>query len=215
MSSTDTAKKQANFLLRYALQSFAVILILAIFVRTFLISSYVMSGWSMLPSVWPGDFIIAGKWNLTSIERGDVVVLRCPHAKERICLKRVVGLPGDRIEFRGGLLYVNGTAATYLEVSPEVQMERVAGGSWLVWPAPFTGKTGEFDGPPVVIPPDHLYLLNDKRSDGEDGRTWGPVKSDLLEARALRVWLSLDWYEGNEVRSWPRIRWPRLLRSID
>jgi signal peptidase I len=215
MSSTIAAKKQANFLFRYALQSFAVILILAIFVRTFLVSSYVMSGWSMLPSVWPGDFLVAGKWKMTSIERGDVVILRCPQVKDRICLKRVVGLAGDRVEFRDGLLHVNGQAASYQNVAAEVQMELVSGQSWLIWPAPFTGKTGLTEGDPVVVPPDHLYLLNDKRSDREDSRAWGPVKSDLLEARALRVWLSLDWYEGDQVRSWPRVRWPRMLRSID
>ncbi len=214
MNSTDTLRKQANFLLRYALQSFAVILILAVLVRTFLFSSYVMSGWSMLPSIWPGDFLIAGKWNLTSIHRGDVVILHCPHVKDRICLKRVVGLAGDRIEFKGGLLVVNGQPAIYQPVSNDVQLEMVAGESWLIWPAPFTGQT-EPDGEPVIVPPHSLYLLNDKRSDPEDSRTWGPVKSELLEARALRVWLSLDWYEGDEVRSWPRVRWPRMLRSID
>lgn len=215
MTATDTAKKRANFLLRYVLQSLAVILILAILVRTFLISSYVMSGWSMLPSVWPGDFLLAGKWNLAKVERGDVVVLHCPHQKDHICLKRVVGLAGDRIEFRGGLLVVNGQTATYQPVSADVQMEVVAGKSWLIWPAPFTGRTRTEDEAPVVVPPHSLYLLNDKRSDSEDSRTWGPVKSDLLEARALRVWLSLDWFDGDEVRTWPRLRWARMLRSID
>lgn len=215
MSPTMTAKKQVNFLLRYALQSFTVILIVAILVRTFLISSYVMSGWSMLPSVWPGDFLVAGKWKLSSVERGDVVILRCPQVKERICLKRVVGLPGDRLEFRDGQLHVNGKPSSYQKVTDEVQMEQVFGESWLIWPAPFTGKTGMTEGDPVVVPPDHFYLLNDKRSDREDSRAWGPVKSDLLEAKALRVWLSLDWYEGEQLRSWPRVRWPRMLRSID
>lgn len=215
MSSTDTAKKQANFLLRYALQSFAVILILAVLLRTFLISSYVMSGWSMLPSVWPGDFLLAGKWGMAEIERGDVVILRCPQARDRICLKRVVGLAGDRIEFHGGLLVVNGQAAAYKKVTDEVQMEDVAGSSWVIWPAPFTGQTDQAEAAPVVVPPRSLYLLNDKRSDPEDSRSWGPVKSDLLEAKALRIWLSLDWYDGKEVRSVPRVRWPRMLRSID
>lgn len=210
MSSTDTAKKRADFLLRYALQSFAIVIILAVLLRTFLISSYVMSGWSMLPSIWPGDFIVAAKVGASRPERGAVVVLRCPNSRDRICLKRVVGVSGDRIEFRAEGLWVNGQPAVYQPVADGVSLEAVAGESWLIWPSLNATKME-----PVIVPPGHVFLLNDKRSDQEDSRHWGPVRAEEIEARALRVWLSLDWYDGDRVRTWPRVRWPRLLRSID
>ena len=67
-----------------------------------------------------------------------------------------------------------------------------------------------------MVPPKQVYLLNDRRGDGEDSRAWGPVNRADIEARIQWVWLSLDWYDSDgSVRGWPRLRWSRLLRSID
>ncbi|HMN69017.1 MAG TPA: signal peptidase I [Bdellovibrionales bacterium] len=211
MSSTDTSKRQVTFLFRYALQSFAVVLIVAILLRTFFFSSYAMSGWSMLPNVWPGDFLLASQWRAQQhMRRGEIVALRCPYSREQLCLKRVVGLPGDRIEFQDRHLVINGQPARYQEISAEISQETAAGKSWLVWP-----DSAAETAPALVVPPDQIYLLNDKRSDREDSRKWGPVPKTQIESRVLGVWLSLDWFEGEAVRSWPRVRWNRMLRSID
>ncbi len=210
-SSTDTAKKHLNFLIRYTLQSASIIVILAVLVRVFLVSSYVMSGASMLPSVWPGDFLIAFKWSVWTPERGDVVALRCPGARDRTCLKRVIGVPGDRVEFRAGQLVVNGESSRLSKVSQELAVERLGSVKWVIWPALVSGASVA----PLVVPPGHVYLLNDKRGDGEDSRSWGPVSRDELEAKVRFVWLSLDWFDAGKVRSWPRPRWQRMLRSID
>lgn len=213
MSTTDAGKKQADFIVRYALQSFGMILLLAVLIRTSVVSSYVMSGAGMLPGIWPGDFLVGYKWHLVDAKRGDVVILKCPSQKERICLKRVVGVAGDRIEFRQGQLIMNGQPARYKSLGGEFGQESTEGASWPVWPAlNATPNTKE----PVIVPPQYVYVLNDKRQDLDDSRTWGPLPAELLEARASRVWLSLDWFEtGGQVRSWPRVRWSRMLRSID
>lgn len=209
MSSTDTAKKQYNFLFRYTLQSAAIIVISATLIRVFFVSSYVMSGASMLPSVWPGDFLLAFKWGKP--QRGDVVALHCPGARERTCLKRVIGVAGDRIEFMAGQLVVNGEPSRMKKVSPELAVEQIGSHSWVMWPESDAGTTVE----PLAVPPGQVYLLNDKRSDAEDSRNWGSIRVEELEARVRFVWLSLDWFEGGQVRSWPRPRWRRMLRSID
>lgn len=208
---TDTAKKQLNFLVRYTLQSAAAIVFLAVLVRVFFISSYFMSGASMLPSVWPGDFLVAVKWGVARPERGAVVALRCPGAKDRTCLKRVVGIEGDRVEFKAGQLVLNGEASRVRKVSEALAVEKVGADSWVIWPP----ATPEESREALVVPPGHVYLLNDKRADGEDSRNWGPVSTGELEARVRFVWLSLDWFEGKKVRAWPRPRWHRMLRSID
>lgn len=212
MSATDSNRsKQIGFLIRYTLQSASIIVLLAILLRVFFVSSYVMSGASMLPSVWPGDFLVAFKWGAGGTKRGDVVALHCPGVRERTCLKRVVGVAGDRIEFRSGQLFINGLGARRRQVSPEIVVEGVGVKSWLVWPADQTGGPQE----PVIVPPLHVYLLNDKRIDAEDSRTWGPLATSELEGRARFVWLSLDWFENGRIREWPRPRWHRMLRSID
>lgn len=210
-SSTDTAKKQLNFLIRYTLQSASIIVILAVLVRVFLVSSYVMSGASMLPSVWPGDFLIAFKWSVWTPKRGDVVALHCPGARDRTCLKRVIAIQGDRVEFTAGQLVVNGEASRLSRVSNELAVEKIGADSWVIWPSPEAGTSVA----PLVVPPGQVYLLNDKRGDAEDSRSWGPVSRDELEAKVRFVWLSLDWFDGSKVRSWPRPRWQRMLRSID
>lgn len=206
--SYASAKK--DFLFRYALQSFGIVLILALLMRTFLFSSYVMSGSGMLPSIWPGEFLIASKLRVKELRRGDVVALHCPSAKDHLCLKRVVAIPGDRVEFHNGRLEVNTIPAQYRRKGP-FETEIVSGVSWAIWPAKDESKDPE----PVVVPPQAVYLLNDKRSDRDDSRTWGPVTMDLLEARVLRVWMSLEWYDKDHVRTWPRVRWSRLFRSVD
>lgn len=212
MTVTDTSKKQIDFLIRYALQSAATIILIAILIRVFFISSYVMSGASMLPSVWPGDFLVATKWNLGEPQRGDVMALRCPGGKDRTCLKRVVAVPGDRVELNAGVVYVNGEAGTQKMVSEELAVERFRGRAWVIWPS----KKGTQTTGAMVVPPRHVYLLNDKRADGEDSRGWGTVSYDELEGRVKYVWLSLDWFnKDGGVRSWPRLRWERMLRSID
>lgn len=210
--STDAGKKQADFVVRYALQSLGLILVVGVLLRTFIVSSYVMSGASMLPSIWPGDFLIGTKMHLSAPKRGDVVAMRCPGAKERVCLKRVVGVAGDRVEFRKSALLINGKQAGRRPLGDDFAQETVEGESWAIWPGGKTVNSKE----PVIVPPQYVYVLNDKRADLEDSRSWGPVPVDILEARASRVWLSLDWFEkGGEVRSWPRVRWSRMLRGID
>ncbi len=212
MSATDTSKKQIDFLVRYTLQSAATIILIAILIRVFFVSSYVMSGSGMLPAVWPGDFLVATKWSVRSPKRGDVVALRCPGGKDRTCLKRVVATPGDRVEINDGVLFVNGEAGVQKKVSDELAVERFSGRSWVIWPS----KKALVTIPPMVVPPRHVYLLNDKRADGEDSRGWGTVSYDELEGKVKYVWLSLDWFERDgAVRSWPRLRWQRMLRSID
>jgi signal peptidase I len=210
--SAAMAKKQASFLLRHALQSFGVIFAIAVLVRTFFVSSLVMSGMSMSPNIWPGDFLVGRKWRLSHVLRGDVVVLRCPNTRGRLCMKRVIGLEGDRIEFLGGRLMVNGLEVKERQLSEAFRAEAIGDRTWMVWPAK---SSGEAEAKPAIIPPRHIYLLNDKRSDFNDSRTWGAVPMDLLEAKLSFIWLSLDWSDGDQVRTWPEMRWSRFFRSVD
>ena len=146
--------------MRYALSVFAIVITVGVLARIFFFASYVNSGWAMLPSIWPGDFIFAVQWPVKNLKRGDVVALRCPGSKAQLCLKRVVGLPGDRLEFQSGNVSVNGQPAKHIPISPQVFQESLLGESWLIWPDESTDLFAE----PVVVPPRQVYLLNDKRS---------------------------------------------------
>jgi signal peptidase I len=124
----------------------------------------------------------------------------------------VIGIPGDRIEFLHGKLAINGGVIPSRAAGRAFIQETYDRKAWLTWP----DVNGDFSSAPVVVPPHYIYVLNDRRSDHEDSRTWGPLPLGLFEATAARIWLSLDWYEtSGQLRNWPRVRWNRLLRSID
>lgn len=211
MKAFSIIKRQASFFFTYALQSLAIVLIAALLIRAFLLASYVMSGAGMLPSVLPGDFVLAVKIDAERSKRGSVVAIQCPTDKDRICMKRVVGIEGDRIEFQDGDLVVNGRSTRDRALSNDFIQEVQGSHRWVIWASDEPEPSVE----PVVVPPGHVFLLNDKRSDREDSRRWGVVPSHQIEARVRWIWLSLEWTDGESIRSWPRVRWSRMLRSID
>lgn len=186
---------KGSFFARQAFQIFAVVFMLGLLLRIFVFSSFVMSGNSMEPSVRPGDFIWATRWGADSPNRGHVVILRCPVESENLCLKRVAGVSGDRLEIKGGRLIVNGADTPWTPLQP------------------FSALAEDFG--PVIVPPDHIFVLNDKDDQLSDSRSWGPIKASLIEGRARGIWLSLDWFDGATVRTWPHVRWERVFRSIN
>ena len=135
--------------------------------------------------------------------RGDVVVFVSPESGERL-VKRVVGLPGDRLELSGHRLVVNGRAATYEQLAPEavagLGAEALGGGRLFVERLSEESRTvllsaappaGRAFGP-VVIPPDGYFMMGDNRDRSHDSRWFGPVPRDLVLGRAIGVVLSLD-----------------------
>ncbi|MGE4133243.1 MAG: signal peptidase I [Bdellovibrionales bacterium] len=211
MSATDAQRKQWSFVLRSALQAMGLIVIPGLLIRAFFVSSFYMAGSSMLPSVWPGDFMVAVKWKPERVHRGDIVVIKCPGAEDSSCLKRVVGLPGDRVEITNHKLFINGQETMAERLTEELGVERVQGQSWTIWVSPLPLD----DLSPLIVPPGHAFLLNDKREIGEDSRLWGPVPIPTITAKAKTIWFSLDWFDGEQVREWPRVRWSRILRSAN
>lgn len=209
--TSSSAKNQATFLLRYALQTLGIVVIVAVVLRLMVVSSYVMSGSSMLPNIWPGDFLIGQRWHAVNLSRNEVVIVRCP-SSSRICMKRVVAVEGDRVEFKKGKLHVNGFEVKQSPLGSDFVVESIMGRSRSIWPD--VSQTIE-DVKPIIVPPQHVYLLNDKRSDREDSRAWGPVPLAQVEARAGLIWLSLDWTDGEQVRSWPAVRWNRFFRTVN
>ncbi len=208
--TNQSSASQAKFLLRYSLQVFGAVVLVAIILRIFLFSSFVMSGTNMVPTIWTGDFLIGTKWRLSQVDRGEVVAIRCPEAKDRLCLKRVIGVPGDRVEHRLGRLMLNGESADYT-IAGAFATEFIGESSRRIWP----DRTGHSDFEAQVVPPDMLFLLNDKRSDHEDSRTWGAVPKSDVVARVRWIWMSLEWTEGEQIRSWPQVRWSRLFYAIN
>jgi len=198
-------------------------LIIALFaLRWTIVEPYVVPTGSMEPTLKPGDRLYALKcaydvrfpfteWILFrtgTVKRGDVILFRAPRDPSITYVKRAIGLPGDRLEYREGVLYVNGQEVPkfqfpetevmydierkddktlYLELLSDVRHyvildEAFARSRYFQeQQMPFTK---------VTVPPDHFFAIGDNRDNSHDSRAWGFVPMQNLKGRAMFIWFS-------------------------
>lgn len=163
------------------LKAIAVGLIIFIIVRTYLFSNYVVQGESMLPTLHEGNKLIVNKisYRISDINRFDVVVFHA--SKQEDYVKRVVGLPGDKIEYRDDMLYINGEQfeELYLGEIKESNLSRKITGDFTLQEI-----TGEH-----IVPEGKLFVLGDNRLGSWDSRHFGFVPIDEVVGKVnLRYW---------------------------
>jgi len=221
------------------LENVLIAVLLALVVRTFVISGYKVPNHSMAPAIQAGDFIFA--WRLpygvkipllqmklwpALPSRGDVVVFSFPEQPRKIYVKRVIGLPGDSVELKGDRLWVNGRELEYSLVdfpdSPAQSLgfepvggirladEKANEGARRVF-LPEAGKGQDF--PEVRVPNGQVFLLGDHRVTSDDSRYWGSVPFERIDGRVFMIWLSLRW-NLESGQSLPELRWDRLLSPV-
>jgi len=226
-------------------ESFVVTLVMAIFGMTFILQAVAVPTGSMQDTILVGDYLLVNKFIFTpggqelwflpqrDIERGDIVVFKYPGNKlhpendrsrniipyQINYVKRVIGLPGDTVEFRDNNVYING------QLLPEHRMigdpptpgdsqsaliteefeERRPGETYTVYYSKETMdaiKAGqhlsrrgyEFGvaGKQMVVPPNSFFVMGDSRDNSEDSRYWGFVPRELVIGRAMFVYWSCD-----------------------
>lgn len=143
-------------------------LLLALVVHLFLAQATVVFGQSMEPNLHPYQRLIVDKlsYRLHAPQRNDIVVIRLPDMED-LLVKRVVALPGESVEIRGGIVYVNGRAVA----------------------EPFPHDMTPYDMAPIVLAPLSYFVLGDNRSNSNDSRSFGPVTLDEILGRVwLRYW---------------------------
>ncbi|MGJ9381390.1 signal peptidase I [Salipaludibacillus sp. CF4.18] len=158
------------------IKAVAVALTLAIVIRYFFFAPIVVDGESMMPTLENNDRMIVNKigYNISEPDRFDIVVFHAPQNKDYI--KRVIGLPGDTIEYENDVLYINGEEVEepYLDVYKEV--------------APSKPLTGDFQLEEVTgeetIPEGHIFVLGDNRQHSKDSRHIGVVNSEDVVGKA-------------------------------
>ncbi len=166
--SEDSSKTSPLF---HALLDVLQTLILAI-VLYFLIDTVIarvrVENISMQPTLQPGEFLVVNKWayRFSDFQRGDVIVFHFSPQEDYI--KRIIGIPGDRVEVAGGIVRVNGTA---LEEP------------YIAAPPAYTGAWN--------VPEDMLFVLGDNRNQSSDSHKWGFVASDRIVGKALVVYWPL------------------------
>jgi len=202
-------------------RSFLPVLLVVLVLRSFLVEPFQIPSSSMVPTLLVGDYILVNKFaygirlpvlNAKVIEvgepkRGDVMVFFPPNDK-RYFIKRVIGLPGDRVEYRNKVLYVNGEEmpqsliAQLPPLGPTYQIleEDLAGVSHVVRKELLRGMPGDFE---TTVEPGHYFMMGDNRDNSSDSRVWGEVPEKNIVGKAFAIWM--HWGSFFSVPSFSRV----------
>lgn len=215
--------------------------LLFLFIRAFLVEAYRIPSGSMVPTLLVGDWLFVNKLvygphvpvvdvNLPGYadpKRSDIVVFESPPQYDQpsdltpTLVKRLWGMPGDTLYMRDGVLYINGVAypqgPAFADnakppdfVDPAFEWElRYAPASSRFGPPPPHPSHDNWG--PIVVPPQHYFMMGDNRYDSKDSRYWGLVPRTNLRGRPLFVYYSYDTESGLPYfRALTEIRWHRL-----
>ncbi|MFK7795719.1 MAG: signal peptidase I [Gammaproteobacteria bacterium] len=200
-------------------RSFFPVLLIVLILRSFIAEPFRIPSGSMMPTLLHGDFILVNKftyglrlpvlhnkvWANKLPERGDVVVFRYPENPSLDYIKRVIGLPGDRLEYRDKTVYVNGAAMRQVDLGIYIGKGRDAAMSG-------ANKRQENLNPidheilisngrlsidkSWTVPDGHYFVMGDNRDNSNDSRGWGMVPEQNLVGRAFMIWMNWDISEG-------------------
>ena len=149
----------------------------AIFVviYAFLFRPFQVNGESMFPNYKNGEYILTNliALRLSPLKRGEVIVFRAPINQEKDFIKRVIGIPGDKVALKDGYVYVNDNK---LDESYLPSDFRTYGGAFLA------------EGASVTVPADNYFVLGDNRNFSSDSREWGLVSKDKVIGKSFIVY---------------------------
>ena len=205
--------------------------ILAVFVlRSFIVEPFKIPSGSMIPTLLVGDFILVNKYtygirlpvanlkiiDINSPQRGDVMVFRYPEDPSLDYIKRVVGLPGDKVAYRNKRLTINGLPIAVEEVEDYLHPERLYyseqfveklgeeghrmlndrdAPAYISHPAQFPNRENcSYNSAGVIctVPPGEYFVMGDNRDNSRDSRFWGFVPEENIVGKAFFIWLNFS-----------------------
>ncbi|MFH1217710.1 MAG: signal peptidase I [Pseudomonadota bacterium] len=196
--------KKKSVIREYA-EAIIIALILALFIRTFVVQAFKIPSGSMIPTLLIGDHILVNKFSygiknpftgdswvpISTPERLDVIVFKYPENPSQDFIKRVIGVAGDRIEVKEKKVFVNGTE---IQVKNAVHLD----------PNIYSGPVPPRDNyGPVTVPPNSLFVMGDNRDNSHDSRFWGFVDLKAVKGKAFMLYWS--WNKENFSVRWRRI----------
>ncbi len=206
-------QRQERSLFREWAEAIIIALLLALFIRTFVVQAFKIPSGSMLPTLKIGDHLLVNKFiygvklpftGTTLIPweeptRGDVVVFRFPKDRSTDFIKRVVGTPGDTVTIRDKKVYINGKQVA----DPHAFFSKPLLQSPMI------------DYGPVTVPKGSLFVMGDNRDNSYDSRFWGFVKEQDVLGKAFILYWSWDpdtpFFSLSRLES---IRWSRIGKII-
>ena len=224
--------------IREYFESIVIAVVLALFIRTFVVQAFKIPTGSMEENLLIGDHLLVNKFvfgptesrleqtllPVATVKRRDVIVFKYPEEPDRDFIKRIIGLPGESVEVREKKVYIDGKPldepyAHYLQPAAS--------------PSEFHEVTS-FDVRdrygPVTVPPNQFFVMGDNRDNSQDSRYWGFLPREYIKGKALLIYWSYeagreDYLEEGAgatlkglasvfVHFFTRTRWDRMLHQI-
>jgi signal peptidase I len=219
-------------------ESIVIAVILALFIRTFVVQAFKIPTGSMENNLLIGDHLLVNKFvfgpsetrlehlllPMGTIKRGEVIVFKYPEEPDRDFIKRVIGLPGETLELKAKKIYINGAPLD----EPYVHFLEPPGTDPDVHEVTSIDVRERYG--PVTVPPNEYFVMGDNRDNSQDSRYWGFLRRDYVKGKALVIYWSYEAdredYEtegaGATLRGlgsvfahfFTRTRWDRMLHQI-
>jgi signal peptidase I len=217
------------WIVEFSRLAFPMILIVFL-IRSFIAEPFRIPSGSMKPTLETGDFILVNKFNyglklpgfntqllsLGKPKRGDVIVFRYPQNPDVNLIKRVVGLPGEKIEYKNNILFINGKPQLQEFQGKEIDAE--PGSSMMVnrYIEQLNGKSHaiylrsaeKIEMEERIVPEGQYFVAGDNRNNSHDSRYWGFVPEEMVKGRAFFIWMSWNGVQKD-------IRWHHVWSKID
>ncbi|HVP79971.1 MAG TPA: signal peptidase I [Thermodesulfobacteriota bacterium] len=195
------------------LEPIIVAVLIALFIRAFVVQAFKIPSGSMEPTLLVGDYLVVNKFiygiripytdvklfQFKKPRRGDIIVFIFPLDPSKDFIKRVIGIEGEKVEILRNEIYIN---------------DKLIDDPWGYFgtddfPRGFVQRMENFG--PVVVPKDSLFVLGDNRNNSEDGRFWGFLNVNAVLGKAMIIYFSWDWNAGNFL---DQVRWSRIGKLI-
>lgn len=220
--------------------------ILAVIIKSSIVEAYKIPSQSMEDTLLVGDFLLANKfvygsrlpvvdWRLPAFDRpeqGDIVIFVYPRDRVTKYIKRCVAGPGDTVEVKDKVVFINGALYENPPFSKYIDLD--SAGVPKIQPRRNGGLDSRDNFGPYVVPADHYFMMGDNRDNSFDSRYWGPVPYELVMGQAMMIHWSWDdsiypspdvsiadplsvprLFVYNAIHFFEKVRWDRLFDSID
>ncbi len=196
-------KNKSKSVVREYTEAIVIAVVLALFIRTFIVQAFKIPSGSMLPTLKIGDHLLVNKFiygikmpftgtllvPIKKPERYDIIVFRYPEDPKTDYIKRVIGTPGDKIEIRDKVVFVNGeqiadTAAHFTDstiIPAKMKQSRI-----------FKGGPNKDNFGPILVPENKWFVMGDNRDNSYDSRFWGFVDENEILGKAMIIYWSWD-----------------------
>jgi signal peptidase I len=230
MSETQVEIQKKKTFYKEWVEPFLIAAVVALFIRQFVVEAFKIPSGSMIPTLTIGDHLLVNKFvygpripftdsrifTWKEPKRGDIIVFKYPENETKNFIKRVVGLPGDKIEIKNGKLFINDQPIPVVDQGVYKGDDQGVSSPYYPKPMLLEEQLGSvrhqilylhdqsgYNFGPVLVPKDSVFVMGDNRDNSQDSRVWGFVNENKILGKALIIYWSWDG-DGRWLR-WERI----------